>query len=326
MKDRPDIRALWAALALAVLANCGSSANLKLPAPPGSTVPPAFGRMFVSQCFSNAIFILVPPLVNSQAASATIAQPCTNGLAFNPSNGEMAVTSGSVFGTSSIEIYAPPYSSASVSRATIRYAFGDLRQVAWDGSGNLWVADGNKVYKFMPPFSASSVPAATNTLATQPAGLALNPEAGLMFIGDLGGGNACAVTRCQVFVVPAPYTGAASATFTLDSTPTSIAIDRFGRLFVAFDTGPLIGVINVYLPPFTNDQTPAFALNGGGPIEQLAFDAAGNLYAQLYLTGGVVLFDGPITGPMTAPSRSLGCPSSAASCGFKNWAGIGFGP
>jgi hypothetical protein len=294
----------------------------------GPAVPPTFARMFVSQCFSKKIFILAPPFSPSQKAADSIAQPCTNSIAFDASTGMLAVASGGVLGTLAISIYNPPFSGASVPR--VMFSPSGLlhpRQLAWDGSGGFWIADdlANKVYNFRAPFSVTSTPVAVNTLATQPIGLAIDPKAGLMFVGDAGGNRICEATPCRVLVVPAPYTGTAVATVALgNSSPAAMAIDRAGRLFVGFDNGDFEGLIKVFTPPFVTGETAAYTLDAGDAIKSLAFDSGQNLYAQFH-TGGVVTFNGPISASVTTPSAALGCPSGA-TCTIKNWAGLSFGP
>lgn len=285
--------------------------------------------MFVAQCFSKKIFILTPPFSPSQTAAGAIAQPCSNSIAFDASTGKLAVASGAVFGKLSISVYDPPFSSASV--ATITFTPPGLRhprQIAWDEGGNLWIADDRavKVYEFRTPFTTKSKITAANSLATQPIGLAIDPVNRLMFIGDAGGSRSCAATPCRVYVIRDPYTGAAVARIDLGkSTPTALAVDERGRLYVGFEKGALAGRINVYLPPFFSGQTAAFALNAGDGVMALAFDSKHNLYAQLYGTGGVVRFDSPVAAPASRPSASFGCPSGAR-CIHKNWAGLAFGP
>jgi hypothetical protein len=74
-----------------------------------------------------------------------------------------------------------------------------------------------------------------------------------------------------------------------------------------------------------NDEPASYTLTVGSPVEYLAFDSAQNLYAQLYDTGGVVMFDGPIVGSIATPSLIIGCPPGTM-CTPKNWAGLAFGP
>jgi hypothetical protein len=293
------------------------------------SVPRSFGRLFDAQCFSNKVFILVPPLSPKPAPAGAIAQPCTNAVAFDSSNGTMAVASGAVFGKLSISIYKAPYSSASVPAVTFTPAsLRHPRQIAWDGIGNLWVSDdlANRVYEFRPPFSGSTKPAAANSAAMEPVGLAIDTVHRSMFIGDEGGSRACAATPCRVLVLRAPYTGAAVATIPLgNSTPAALAVDRRGRLFVGIENGSSKGRIIVYAPPFVTGQQAAFTLNAGDGVMSLAFDPAQNLYAQLFSTGAVVMFHAPIARSMAAPSVRLGCPRGVM-CRKKNWAGLAFGP
>lgn len=302
------------------------AAVLALAAGPSSPRP--FGRIFVSQCFANKIFILAPP-ISRRAPAGAISQPCTNSVAFDPSNGMLAVASGAVFGKLSISIYKPPYSSASIPAVTFTpRGLRHPRQIAWDDRGNVWIADdlSNHVYELRAPFSAASKPAAANTTAIQPIGLAIGPVHHFMFVGDEGGAGKCAAAPCRVYVIRAPYTGAAVAMIPLgNSVPAALAVDRSGRLFVGIENGALAGRISIYVPPFVTGQRAAFTLNAGDGVMALAFDPAQNLYAQLFSTGGVVEFNGPISTSMAAPSVRLGCPRGV-TCRKKNWAGLAFGP
>lgn len=295
----------------------------------GPAVPRSFSRMFDGQCFSNKIFILAPPFSQQPVTAGSIPQACGNSIAFDPSNGSMAVASGAVFGKLSINIYHPPFSSASVPAVTFTPpGLRHPRQIAWDGAGNLWVADdlAKKVYKFRAPFSHSSKPVAVNTEATQPMGLAIDRINHVMFIGDAGGSRTCSATPCRVYIVRAPYTGAAVATIALgNSTPPALAVDRQGRLFVGIQDGDFKDRVKVYLPPFVTGQKAAFTLNAGDGVTSLAFDPAQNLYVQLLHTGGVAIFNGPIVRSSAAPSKRLGCPMGVR-CQPKNWAGLSFGP
>jgi hypothetical protein len=293
------------------------------------SAPRPFGRLFDAQCFSNKVFILGPPFSPRPVPRGAIAQACTNALAFDPSNGTMAAASGAVFGKLSISVYRPPYSSASVPAVTFTpAALRHPRQIAWDGVGNVWVTDdlARKVYEFRAPFSVASKPGAANSAAMQPIGLAIDPVHHFMFVGDEGGSRTCAAIPCRVLVFRAPYTGAAVATIPLgNNTPAALAVDARGRLFVGIENGSSEGRIKVYAPPFVTGQKPAFTLNAGDGVMSLAFDPAQNLFVQLFSTGGVAAFNGPIAGSMAAPSVRLGCPRSV-TCRKKNWAGLAFGP
>lgn len=316
-------------LSALLFAGCSSQSGSFVQPGPHATAPPSFARMFQGYCSLDRIFILAPPLVPSAEPAGAIAQPCGNSIAFERSSGTMAVSSGAQVGVLSIRIYEPPYSGASLPSLTFTpKAIDHPRQVAWDGLGNLWLADdgAGKVFEFQAPLSVTSEPAAFNADATQPAGLAVDADAGRMFVGDLGGERTCAQTECRVYVIPAPYTGKPSAVLALGKRPPyALAVDRLGRLFVGVDESDTEGSIEVYLPPFSTGERAAYTLNAGDRVRSLAFDPHGNLFAQRFEGGSVVEFDAPIDRSAAAPSRVLGCPKGIV-CSGKNWAGLAFGP
>jgi hypothetical protein len=334
---RFSLRAIVAIASLGFLASCNGSSSSGgfLGNLPGPNTPTGFTRMYDALCGEAKVFVVAPPFAAPLTASASFSHGCGWSLAF-AQNGTLAASSAV---TSAVRIFNPPYSSSSTPTVTIAGGGSTLTQpsgIAWDGSGNLWVADRNLgtpgVKEFAPPFSAGSAPVATNSTAPVPVGLAINPSAGLMFIGDVGGNlgpGDChiAAPLCHVYIVPAPYTGAPIATFTFgSSTPVAIAVDQLGRLFVGFESGGFGGLIKVYLPPFATGNSAAYTLTVGSPIWNLAFDSGQNLYAQLD-NGTVVVFNGPILGSITAPSAVLGCPTTAGICPAPgDFGGLAVGP
>lgn len=293
-----------------------------------NATPPRFARMFNGQCFAHKIFILTPPYATPPVPIAAIAQPCANSIAFDP-RGVMAVTAGAVFGKLSIRLYHPPYSAASVPVVTFTpRGLTHPRAASWDSEGNLWVADdeANHILEFRPPFSSATESAATLTVATQPVGVTVDRATKLMFVTDVGGDRTCKKTACHVFVLKPPYLGKPVVTWTfMQAQPYVAALDSSGRLFVELDRSESAADINVYAPPFTNDERPSFVLHPGGPVRTLAFDPQGNLFGQLLATGGLIEFKAPIDGDRAAPTATFGCPQGV-TCKSHGWAGLAFGP
>lgn len=326
---RFSLREISIALSLLFLASCNgsSSGGSFLGNLPGPNTPSGFSRMFDAITGTSKIYIIAPAFAPPLTPAGTFSHFSNVGqLAFNPFNGTLAGSSGPCGAT--VDIYNPPYSSSTTPTVSITGGATTLTcpvGVAWDGSGNLWVADFGTpgVKEFTPPFTATAAPAATNTFAAFPAALAINPVAGLMFVGDEGG-----VTK-HLYVIPAPYTGVPTATFSFgSSTPKTAFVDQQGRLFVGFVSGALKGQVLVFVPPFATGNSPAFALTAspGGALDvrSLAIDTAQNVYAQLG-DGSVVMFNGPVLGAISAPSALLGCPPAASPCIFGA-GGLAFGP
>jgi hypothetical protein len=305
-------------LLVAGLAGAGSA---------GAT-PRQFARMFDGQCSPHAIFILTPPYATPPVPTAAIAQPCANSIAFDRS-GMMAVAAGSIFGKLIIRLYRPPYSAASVPAVTFTpRRLSHPRGAAWDGDGNLWVADdeSNGIFEFRPPFSSKTQAAAILRAATQPVDVDVDSTTKLMVVTDVGGNRACKKTACRIFVLKPPYVGKPSVTWTFaHAQPYAAAFDSSGRLFVEIDRSKTAADINVYAPPFATGEKPAFVLHPGGPVRTLAFDPQGNLFGQLLETGGLVEFAAPIDGARAAPTATLGCPKGF-KCVTHGWAGLAFGP
>lgn len=329
---RVSLRTLPLALSVLFLASCNgsSSGGPNIGNLPGPPVPTGFARAFIGDCTFpvGKVHLFAPPFSPTSTETGAFGPSnCGNALSANPANGMLARTAGST-----LYIYNPPYSSSTTPTVTMSGGATTLAapfQPAWDASGNLWVADpgAGSVKEFSPPFSATNAPAATNTnVGAAPVGLAINPSAGLMFVGDAGSPSPpCngGPNFCHIYVVPAPYTGVPTATFTFGtSIPEAIAVDQLGRLFVGFSAGSFSGLIKVYLPPYATGNTAAYTLTVGAPVEGLAFDASQNLYAQKS-DSSTAVFSGPILGSIAAPSFTMPCP---VACGSGQFGGITFGP
>ncbi len=313
--------------ALLVVTGCSAStasSTANSEPPVGAT----FSRMFDGQCQPNGIFVLEPPFVSEQHPAAVVAQPCGNGIAFNPNDARMAVDSGAVFGALSLRVYDPPFTSASAPAVTmLPRGFKHPRQLTWNDE-DIWVADdeAGRIWKFSPPFHDDSQAAASNATVLQPAALAIDARSGTMYVGDIGGEGTCSTAPCHVYAIAPPYTGTAVATLSFrDSAPVALALDERGYLYAGFIGGQYNGKILIFSTPLTGNATPKYTLDARDSVETVALDAKQNVYAQVIHTGAVVVFDGPIDASASKPSRNLGCPVGS-TCSLKNWAGLAFGP
>ena len=198
-----------------------------------------------------------------------------------------------------VEIYAPPFTSASAPNVTITsdtlsapYGF------AFDPTGDMYVtynsggAEGQGgVAIFAPPFTDSSVPSVvvTNGLANPSAGVAFD-AAGNMYVSNYGG------ARDTVQVFAPPFTNDSSPVTTLTNglnQPLGIGFDALGNLYVVNDADTVN--IAVFSPPFSNGSAPSFAITDGDYYARgMTFDSSGNLYVG-DLDNNVLVFSPPFS-------------------------------
>lgn len=166
--------------------------------------------------------------------------------------------------------------------------------LAFDSSGNLWVADGVRVLEYAPPFSS--------------------------------GGEASLVIGQSSFTDSSTYTTSAGLNL-----PYALAFDSSHNLWVA-DYGN--NRVLEYAPPFSDHQaativigqtdftssetTPVFSPTSAGLNHPwgLAFDHSGNLWVADYAEGRVLQYAGPSTTvatSATSASESTSAPTSPAT-------------
>lgn len=155
--------------------------------------------------------------------------------------------------------------------------------LAFDGSGNLYIANGNNtVTKFAP---GASTPSATLTGLGGPHAMAFD-SSGNLYVANAG-------NTVSKF---APGATTPTATLTGLIGPWDLAFDGNGNLYVSNFGGP--DTVSKFAPGAT---TPSATLTGLSGPRDLAFDGNGNLYVANYNNGTVSKF---LPGA-TTPSATL---------------------
>ena len=275
-----------------------SAATLSLP---DKAISDAAGNIWVTDTFNSRVLQYKQPLSNGMAASVVLGQP--------------------------------DFATASIHSPT-QNGLLDPVGMAFDGNGNLWVADGNRrVVEFSPPFT-TGMPATlvlgqpnflTVTSSASASGLAFPTElafdsAGNLWVVDQGNNRVLEykppfVTgqSASVVIGQPDFTSSGSATTAISlNGPYGIAFDATGNLWVSdFHNNRVLK----FTPPFANGQAaslvlgqPNFTTNGisgdnqvdiAGPYG-LVFDTTGNLFVDEVSWNRVVLFAPPFTIQMEA--------------------------
>jgi len=273
----PQFKTFGIISALLVLAagGCTTGQQLTMPPPGGSPAPSSV--VYVSSFNSPAMLAIISLPVT---ASSTPTYITPTGLAdpaelrfdklLNLWAANDSVTSPAGVG------YNRPLTNASSPFASVNIPTPSAPDaIAFDASGNLWVADGNlgKVYEFTGPFSGTTTPtpAVTLTGLNGPAGLAFD-AAGNLYVANLG--------TSSVLIFNPPFTNGEAPTgspITGLTEPDGIAFDASANLYIANFGGSI-----------ARKNAPTA---GGGAAEitdtaktmlspsDIALDASGNLYA-----------------------------------------------
>ncbi len=190
--------------------------------------------------------------------------------------------------TEQLESAALPLTSSSAAmlvNGTASNTLNGSASMAIDPSGRFWVLSaphsgtGNSfAYVFSSPPTDSSTPLYTLALpAANDADHLTFDGSGNLWIDSYG--------TQQVMEFTGPFTGSGSLTpamtITLGFTPSGLAMDTRGDLYVSNLNSSGTQSIAYFPEPLSSGESPAYYLNGLTGPGGIAFDADGNLYASI---------------------------------------------
>jgi len=189
-----------------------------------------------------------------------------------------------------LKFFNAPLSGASVPAATFSNGGAASNgQIAFLPSGDFFAATAStKVNRFAPPFTNSSTPTQTITVAGASfIGLGFDSAQNLYVSNSTGGGN--------VYVYAPPYTGAPVITpLVVSAAYRELAIIG-GQLFVN-DVSGTFGKVDVYNLPLTVASAPAFSITTGvNTPEGAASDLSGRLYIGNLSNATVTVYSAPFS-------------------------------
>ena len=289
---------------------------------PNNAILDPSGNLWIADTFNDRILEFVPPFANGMSATLVLGQPDFTSDTFNLPGPKTSV------------------------------GLAEPRGLAFDKSGNLWVADSydNRVVEFTPPFqNGMAFTLEMKQLQQDGPGICSDPPETVCYPTDLAfdsAGNLWVVdsTNNRVVRYSAPLVNdqtpdlvIGQADFTTSmwgrtamkfNMPWGLAFDRDGNLWVtdainlrvlrfspSFSNGQAANLVlgQKDFTSFNNAETDGAVSNGRG----IAFDANGNLYAADAWFRRVMIFSPPFDNGMPAAVAFSPGPS-----GFGNPTGI----
>ncbi|MGH7737928.1 MAG: hypothetical protein ACREMP_08720 [Candidatus Tyrphobacter sp.] len=199
-------------------------------------------------------------------------------------------------GSHAVLEYTTPLTASSTPAITIpTSATGATEGVAFDSSGDLWVAtwSDNTIREFKPPFSNASTAALSITNGLHgPEGLAFDAH------GNLWVCNTATTPAIEEFTPP--LSSSSSPAFSITnggtlSTPQQVAFNSAGDMFVADEA---TAKVYEFAPPFSSSSTASVTLGFSSP-QSLALDSSGDLWVTDRDTNSVYEFKPPFSNAST---------------------------
>jgi hypothetical protein len=169
--------------------------------------------------------------------------------------------------TSSIAVYAAPYTGSPTKLSGYVGSAGLPGTAAFDASGNLWIGDNQagNVKEYAPPYTGAPVTSIGTGTFGDVIPVLIAPN-GNLFVGSFDNNT--------VYEYAPPYTGTPTPITSNLSGPDYLAVDPSENLYVA---NFLSGQVMKYAPPYTG--APVASLPVGSMPIQIAVNAAGDIFA-----------------------------------------------
>lgn len=285
---------------------------------PYAVTTDANGNLYVTN--ETNIWVFAPPYTGTAAAMVAVSGAAT----LATGNGYLVASSGTIPGN--VSLYKLPLTSGAAPTATLTTGIDGPESVAFDISGNLYVANysGNNVAKYTYSSSGyATTPSLTISTNVSPAGVMFDAS-GNLWVTSSGGGASGNTGEVQEF------TGAG-----FGSNPVTISsgidypfysggsfFDASGNLWVLNGSGT--PELLEFTKPFSNSESATLTVNTGSGYPAAAFlDGAGNLYAATHfgtgpaVNGSIEQFGPGSTQPAFTDLTDVNYPYSATFAGVS---------